>query len=343
MKTIGNVLYVTTPDTYLSLDGENIVIRKEEAELKRIPLHNIIGIITFGYTGASPALMGICAERNISLTFLSSHGRFLSRITGKVNGNVLLRREQYRIADSEERSLDIAKNMILAKVFNSKWVLERACRDNGLRIDTAKIKMVSEELSIILNNIKQAKDIEELRGFEGVAAARYFNVFDELIIQQKKAFSFHGRNKRPPLDRVNALLSFIYTLLAHDVASALETIGFDSYVGFMHTDRPGRISLALDLMEEFRAVIADRFVLTLINKKIISADDFYIRENGSVMLNDDARRNVLSAWQSKKNDTLKHPFMDEKVSWGHIPFLQAQLLSRYLRNELDSYPSFLWK
>lgn len=343
MKQLNNTLYVTTPDTYLSLDGENIVIRKDDEELKRVPLHNIESIITFGYTGASPALMGICAKRNIALTFMSYHGHFLARISGEQNGNVLLRKEQYRISDDLEESLMIAKNMITGKVYNAKWVLERVIRDYAMRINTDNLTAVSKQLSSALIEIRNAKYAGELLGIEGKAAELYFSVFDDMILQQKTDFQFNGRSKRPPKDYVNALLSFAYTLLAHDCASALESVGLDSYVGFYHKDRPGRISLALDLMEEFRSIMVDRFVLTLINKKVITKSDFWIKENGAVILKEDARRTFLGAWQKKKNDIITHPYLNEKMAWGLAPFAQAQLLARYLRKDIDEYPPFFWK
>lgn len=343
MKPIGNTLYVTSPDMYLSLDGENVVIFQEKTLIKRIPLHNLTSIVTFGYTGASPALMGACIKRNIALSFLTKHGRFISRITGKSNGNVLLRRKQYRIADDEVASLAIAKNMIIGKVFNCKWIIERAIRDHKMIIDAEKLKDISRELSKILKIIPDIKSLEELRGYEGKAAVYYFSIFNDLILQQKDEFYFQARNKRPPLDNINALLSFSYTLLAHDMASALEVNGLDSYVGFFHTDRPGRISLALDMMEELRPILADRFVLQLVNKKMINGKGFTKKENGAVTMNDETRKVVLTQWQSRKNDILTHPFLNEKVSWGHVTFIQAQLLARMLRDDLEEYPPFLWK
>lgn len=343
MKPIGNTLYVTSPDMYLSLDGENVVIFQEKTLIKRIPLHNLTSIVTFGYTGASPALMGACIERNIALSFLTKHGRFISRITGKSNGNVLLRRKQYRIADDEVASLPIAQNMIIGKVYNCKWVIERAIRDHKMIVNAEKLKEISRELSKILKIIPDVKSLEELRGYEGKAAVYYFSIFNDLILQQKDEFYFQGRNKRPPLDNINALLSFSYTLLAHDMASALEVNGLDSYVGFFHTDRPGRISLALDMMEELRPILADRFVLQLVNKKMINGKGFKKKENGAVIMNDETRKVVLTQWQSRKNDILTHPFLNEKVSWGHVTFIQAQLLARMLRDDLEAYPPFLWK
>lgn len=343
MRKLNNILYVTTPDCYLSLDGENVVILKEQEIISRVPLHNLEGIITFGYTGASPALMGKCAKSNIALSFLSSHGRFLARVSGEQYGNVLLRKEQYRRSDDQEQSLDIAKNMVAGKLYNSMWVLRRCVRDHKLLVDVGKLEDAISRMNILLQNIQNVKFADELLGLEGKAADEYFHVFDQLILQQKDDFNFTERNRRPPKDKVNALLSFSYTLLAHDCAAALESVGLDSYVGFYHKDRPGRISLALDLMEELRSVLADRFVLTLINKKIVKTNDFWIKENGAVILHDDARRTVLQMWQKRKNDTLQHPFMNEKISWGLVPFAQAQLLARFLRGDLDEYPPFFWK
>lgn len=343
MRKLLNTLYVTSPDAYLSLDGENIVVLKKDAEIGRLPLHNLEGIVTFGYTGASPALMGACAKRDISLCFMSHTGRFLARVVGEVRGNVILREEQYNIAQNEEKSVAIAKNFIIGKIYNSKWVIERACRDYALRLDTAKLKQTSNSLSDSLELVRGSESLDQLRGFEGEAAVKYFNVFDDLILQQKEDFYFKGRNRRPPLDNVNALLSFIYTILAHDTASALETVGLDPYVGFMHGDRPGRFSLALDLMEEFRSVCADRFVLSLINKKQINKNGFTKKENGAVIMDDDTRKAVLSAWQERKQEVIKHPFLDEKIEWGLIPYTQAMLLNRYIRGDLDEYPPFLWK
>lgn len=343
MKKLLNTLYVTSPDGYLSLDGENIVILDKDQEVGRIPLHNLEAIVSFGYRGVSPALMGGCAKRNISLSFLSPQGKFLARVTGSVQGNVVLRKRQYEVSCDTEVCIGIAKNYILGKVFNSRWILERATRDHALLIDVEKIKRASAFLRTSMENIKQCKDMAQLRGYEGEAASIYFGVFDSLILQQKKDFVFQGRTKRPPCDNVNAMLSFVYTLLTGMIASALETVGLDPYVGFMHTDRPGRVSLALDLIEELRSVLADRFVLTLINKKMVTGKDFTKKEDGAVIMNDTARKLLLIEWQNKKKDVITHPFLGEKVEWGMIPFVQSMLLARYLRGDLDEYPPFFWK
>lgn len=343
MRKLLNTLYVTSENSYLTLDGENIVVYEEKQEIGRLPLHNLEGIVSFGYRGTSPALMGACADRNISLCYMTPQGKFLARVTGKIKGNVILREQQYRSSQDEEVSLSIAKNCILGKIYNSRWVLERAIRDHGLQIDVEKVKSASDNLKKSLEYIKECQTKEQLRGYEGEAASIYFGVFDQLILQQKKDFPFHGRNKRPPLDNMNAMLSFVYTLLTNTVASALESVGLDPYVGYLHTERPGRVSLALDMIEELRAVLADRFVLSLVNKKIVTGKSFKQKENGAVLLDDEFRKRLLAEWQSKKKETLTHPYLKEKVEWGMVPYVQAMLLARYLRGDLDGYPVFLWK
>lgn len=343
MRILGNTLYVTTPDAYLALDGENVVVEKDAGELRRIPLHNLDGIVAFGYTGASPALMGACAERGVALSFLTMHGRFLARVSGMEQGNVLLRRAQYRASDQEAESAAIARGILTGKLFNSRWVVERAVRNYSLRLDAEKLRGVSASIAGAIRDLQSAAALEEIRGIEGEAAVRYFSVLDDMILQQKEHFFFSGRNRRPPTDNVNALLSFVYTLLAHDTAAALETVGLDPYVGFLHRDRPGRLSLALDLMEEFRAVMADRFVLTLINTRQIGAGGFLQKEDGAVLMDDETRKAVLVAWQKKKQEEITHPLLGEKIEWGLVPYSQAMLLARYLRGDVDAYPPFLWK
>lgn len=343
MRKLLNTLYVTSPNTYLSLDGENIVVLKEDAEISRVPLHNLEGVVTFGYTGASPALMGACAKHNIALSYMTHTGRFQARVVGEVRGNVTLRKEQYRISESEIESHHIAKNFVLGKIFNARWVIERSTRDYSMRLDIDKLKKVSNTLVNSLKLIDRCENLEQLRGFEGEAASQYFSVFDDLILQQKDNFFFQMRNKRPPLDNVNAMLSFVYTLLAHDVAAALETVGLDPYVGFLHRDRPGRISLALDLMEELRSVYADRFVISLINKREVRSGGFIRKENGAVEMDDDTRKIILKAWQAKKQELITHPFLQEKLQWGLVPYAQAMLLARFIRGDLENYPPFLYK
>ncbi len=343
MKKLLNTLYVTSENSYLSLDGENIVVFEEKTEVGRLPLHNLEGIVSFGYRGTSPALMGACAERNISLCYMTPQGRFLARVIGKTRGNVLLREQQYASSKNEEISLSIARNCIIGKVYNARWILERAIRDHSLQMDVDKVKNASDKLKNSLKYIQNCQSKEQLRGYEGEAATVYFGVFNELILQQKKDFIFGERNRRPPLDNVNALLSFVYTLLTNSITSALESVGLDPYVGYLHTERPGRASLSLDLIEELRAVLADRFVLSLINKKMVNGKSFVRKENGAVLMNDEARRKILTEWQNKKKETLTHPYLQEKIEWGMVPYVQAMLLARHLRGDLDGYPVFLWK
>jgi CRISPR-associated protein Cas1 len=343
MKKLLNTLYITQPDVYLSLDGDNIVVLKEQEKLGRLPLHNLEAVISFGYTGASPALMGYCAERNIAMAFFTMNGRFLARVIGESRGNVVLRKKQYAVSEDEVLSAKIARNFIIGKIYNHKWILERMTRDYPMRIDVERFKEISQHLSAIMADVRVCEDLERLRGLEGQAAISYYKLFEPMILQQKEIFYFHSRSRRPPLDNVNALLSFAYSLLANDVASALEGVGLDAYVGFMHRDRPGRASLALDMMEELRGVYADKFVLSLINKKVVGKDDFLKKENGAVIMKDEARKKFLTAWQTKKQEKITHPYLGEKISWGLVPHAQALLLARYLRNDLDEYPPFMWK
>lgn len=343
MRKLLNTIYITSPDAYLALDGENVVVKQEQQVLGRIPLHNVEGIVSMGHTGVSPALMGSCAKRNIALSFLTSNGRFLARIVGESHGNVVLRKTQYRISDDPVQSLRMAKCFLTGKIYNGRRVVERAIRDYPYRLDIGRLKSASDGMAQALHRVEACLSLEELRGVEGEAATRYFGVFDEMILQQKKDFSFRSRNRRPPLDRINAMLSFVYTLLMHDSQAALETAGLDSYVGFLHRDRPGRPSLALDLLEEFRSVLADRFVLSLINLKKVSPTGFYYKENGAVYMDADTREIILKAWQTKKRETLTHPFLGEKIPWGLAVHMQALLLARTLRGDLDRYPPFLLK
>lgn len=343
MRKLRNTLYVITPDKYLSLDGENIVMHSKDDTQTRLPLHNVEDIVIFGGRGASPALMNKCTEDNIGLTFMSRSGKFLARAKGAISGNVYLRREQFRIADDEARSLSVAKNFIIGKLFNSRYVIERAVRDHSLQVDVNKLKNRSDLLSQAIIKCQIVSDIDTLRGIEGESAQLYFSVFDEFILQQKDEFRFVTRSKRPPLDNVNALLSFSYSVATGMCTSALETVGLDPYVGFMHTDRPGRRSLALDLVEEFRAIMCDRFVISLINKRIINNGDFEKREDGAVLLSEDGRKVFLTHWQNRKQDIVMHPFLKEKVEWGLLPYIQALLLSRYIRGDLDEYPMLLWR
>ena len=343
MKKLLNTLYVTTPDTYLTLDGENVIVKKDADTLLRVPLHNLEGIITFGYTGASPKLMGACADRAISLSFLTANGRFLASVTGIEHGNVLLRRAQCRLADKEEESIKIVRNLLIGKLYNSRWVLERLIRDHSMRVDTSKLQAVSKFFAESIQRMRIVDNIDSARGIEGEAASQYFSVFNELILQNKNDFSFHTRERRPPKDRVNSMLSLAYTLLASEVTSAISSVGLDPFIGFLHSDRPGRRSLSLDLMEELRSVFADRFVVSLINTRQIAASDFIQKEDGAVFLKDEPRKAFLVAWQNRKQEKIVHPFLKEKIEWGLVPYVQALLLARYIRGDLDEYPPFLWK
>ena len=343
MKQLLNTLFVTYEDIYLSLDGENVVVSRERQEVARYPLHTLSGIISFAYPGASPALMGGCAQRGVSMSFCTPRGRFLARVCGESNGNVLLRREQYRRADDTYQSCRIARSMVFGKLYNARWSIERTRRDHGLRVDVGRLTAVSGQLKGLLPQVAAETSLDSLRGLEGAAATAYFRVFDELILGGKPLFAFKTRSRRPPQDPINALLSFAYSLLANDCASALESVGLDSYVGFLHRDRPGRSSLAFDLMEELRPCLAERFVLTLVNNREFGQKDFTFSTGGGVYLCDEGRRTFLRRWQERKREPLTHPFLGEKICWGLVPFLQSLLLARYLRDDLDEYPPFLWK
>lgn len=343
MRRLLNALFVLTEESYLSLDGENVVVLNAERELGRYPLHSLEAILYFGYKGASPALMGACAKRGVSLSFLTPSGRFLAQVYGETRGNVLLRKQQMRISDDETASCKIARHFIAGKLYNGRWVLERATRDHALRVDVDRLKAASLALHEAIAPVLACEDLDLLRGLEGKAATHYFGVLDELILQNKQAFFFRERSRRPPMDNFNAMLSFCYTLLARDCAAALESVGLDPYIGFMHRDRPGRTSLALDLMEELRPIVADRFVLSMINARTIVPKHFKRKENGAVLMTDDGRKAIISSWQERKRDVITHPFLNEKIPWGLVPYVQALLLARHLRDDLDGYPPFLWK
>ena len=343
MRHLLNTLFVLTEDSYLALDGENVLVLREEETLGRFPLHALENILYFGYKGASPALMGACAKGETGLCFFSPNGRFLARVCGETRGNVLLRKKQYAVSENETESCLIARNMIAGKLTNARWVLERATRDHAMRVDVGALKSASAAMAEAARLSQETEQPDTLRGIEGQAASRYFDVFDELILQSKQDFYFRTRSRRPPLDNVNALLSFAYAILSHDCASALEGVGLDPYVGFLHGDRPGRVSLALDLMEELRPCFADRFVLSCVNNRILRSEHFEKSESGAVALTDIGRRAFLTAYQEKKREEITHPFLDEKLPWGLVPHVQALLLARYLRGDLDAYPPFLWK
>lgn len=342
MKKLANVLYITSPEAYLSLDGENIVIKKDEHASTRFPLHNLENVVCFSYLGASPALMGACAERNVGLSFLTPNGRFQARVTGKTKGNVLLRKKQYNISEKEAARTQIAASFLLGKIANCRKVVERVIRDHALLVDVTTLTGVSTFLKETIKAIPTCTSTAELMGFEGSAAKIYFGIFGQMILQQRTDFPFTERTRRPPLDNTNALLSFLYTLLTNEVASALETVGLDPYVGFLHRDRPGRPSLALDLMEELRPVCADRLALSLINRKQITGKGFTQKESGGVLMDDNTRKTVLTAWQERKKEEFVHPYLKERISFGLLPHVQALLLARHLRGDLDAYPPFFW-
>ena len=343
MRKLLNTLFVTSEDAYLALENENVVIYRDEGKAAQYPLQVLESILSFSYKGASPALMGECVNRGIGLSFLTPSGRLLARAAGESRGNVLLRKTQYRVSDSEQASCHAARSLIFGKVYNSRWVLERTLRDHALRVNEARLREASIHLQAQLQPLLAAENLDTLRGLEGEASACYFGVWDELILNQREDFRFEGRNRRPPMDRVNAALSMTYTLLTHDCAAALESVGLDAYVGFMHRDHPGRASLALDLMEELRAPLADRLVLTLINTRALQKQHFRTQSGGAVLLTDEGRKLLLNAWQTRKREEITHPFLKEKLAWGLVPYVQALLLARHLRGDLEGYPPFLWK
>jgi CRISPR-associated protein Cas1 len=338
-----NTLYVTTQGAYLNKEGETVVVNIERETRLRLPIHTLGSIVCFGQVTCSPFLLGHCAENDVSVSFLTSYGKFLARVQGPVAGNVLLRREQYRQADDLAASARLARLFVLGKVTNCRTVLGRALRDHADKIDTAGLESTIGRFSRTARSLLREEDLDNIRGIEGRAANEYFNLFDHLIVAQKDAFHFAGRNRRPPLDRVNCLLSFLYTLLCHDARSALESVGLDPAVGFLHRDRPGRLSLALDLMEEFRPVLADRLALSLINLGQVRKNGFDVTESGAVLMDDDTRKTVLTEYQKRKQVDIEHPFLKEKIPFGMLPFAQAQLLSRYLRGDLEDYPPFIWR
>jgi CRISPR-associated protein Cas1 len=341
-----NTLYVTSDGAWLRKDGANIVVEVDGAERGRAPLHMLDGVVSFGRPGGSPALMAACAEAGIAISYLTPEGRFLARVEGPRTGNVLLRRTQFRVADDPARAVPIVRGVVAAKAANQRTVVMRALRDHGpamTEAQTSALSAAERRLGDAARRTLVTHDVDGLRGLEGEAAAAYFGVFDSLIRAEDPAFRFTGRSRRPPLDRINALLSFLYAILGHDCRSALEAHGLDPQVGFLHADRPGRASLALDLMEELRPVLADRLALSLVNRGQLTADDFILEEAGGVRLTDDARKRVLVAWQERKREELRHPFLGETAPFGLMANLQAQLLARHLRGDLDGYPAFIWK
>ena len=346
MRRLLNTIYVTSEDAWMRKDGANLVVEVDGAERGRVPLHLLDGVVSFGRVGASPALMAACAEAGVTLSHLTPAGRFLARVEGVRTGNVLLHRTQYRAADDLARAAPIVRAVVAAKSANQRAVVRRALRDHGPAMDDAArsaLLLAERRLTDAGRRALAACDVDSLRGIEGEAAMTYFGVFDHLIRVDGDAFRFRGRSRRPPLDRMNALLSFLYAMLGHDCRSALESHGLDPQVGFLHADRPGRASLALDLMEELRPVLADRLALSLVNRRQVGADDFVVEAAGGVRLTEAGRKTVLTAWQERKRDELRHPFFDEAMPLGLVVSAQAQLLARHLRGDLDGYPSFFWK
>ncbi len=340
MRKLLNTLYITTPESYLSKDGQNVVVSVKQQEVFRIPIINIEGIVTFGYMGASPGLMKLCTDNNVSLTFLSPNGRFVSRIQGQTRGNVVLRKQQYKLSEQDDWTLHVSQVMIAGKIQNYRNILRRFIRDYG---EGHAVELTAKSLDSLKRDALCTTDKQSLMGVEGMAANRYFEVFPSLLTQQKENFPFTGRNRRPPKDAINSMLSLAYTLLTNDIAAALETVGLDPYVGFLHTLRPGRTSLALDMTEELRAFLGDRFVLSLINRRQITPKDFLYQGDQGVTMTDNGRRTFLTAWQNRKRETLVHPYLNVKIPVGLIPHAQAMLLARYIRNDIDDYPVFLIK
>lgn len=343
MKKHLNTLFITTQGAYLSKEGETVVVNVNHEVRLRVPVHTLGGIVCFGNISCSPFLMGFCGGNGVGISFLTEYGRFLARVQGPVSGNVLLRREQYRKADDPDCSAMMAKAFVTGKVANCRTVLQRALRDHSEKTDEDALRQGVDNLNRTLKSLELNQTLDAMRGLEGDAAHGYFSLFDHLIVAQKESFTFQERNRRPPMDNVNCLLSFLYTLLMHDCRGALESVGLDPAVGFLHRDRPGRPSLALDLMEEFRPFLADRLALSLINLRQVQEKGFNKTEAGAVMMNDETRKTLLVAYQERKQEEILHPFLDEKVSIGILFHVQALLLARCLRGDLDGYPPFIWK
>jgi CRISP-associated protein Cas1 len=343
MKKHQNTLFVTTAGAYLAKDGEAVAVRVDQEVRMRVPIHSLGGIVCFGQVGFSPFLLGLCGERGVAVSFLTENGRFLARLQGPTPGNVLLRREQYRRADDPEGCAAIVRPILAAKIANSRTVLLRALRDRPAHLAAEVLRTAAGRLLQHLQTVAGDFPVDALRGTEGIAARSYFEAFDSLIVQQKEDFFLRERSRRPPRDNMNALLSFIYTLLRHDFTAALEAVGLDPAVGFLHRDRPGRPGLALDLMEEMRAYLADRLALSLVNLNQVRPAGFTRDESSGVAMDAQTRKAVLTAYQKRKADEIVHPYLGEKTTVGLLPHLQAALLARTLRGDLDGYPPFLWK
>lgn len=341
MKHHLNTLYITKPDAFLKKDGETVCVMIDGKKGIQIPIHNLEGIVCLSNAMCSPSLMNLCASRGVGISFFSHNGRFLARVEGPISGNVLLRREQYRIADDEKRRLKLAKSFVIAKVYNQRQIIQRFSRDSKVEDQRRKAQHVSNRIARFIEKIRQTESLFELRGFEGEVAREYFSQFNHMIKRNEPEFQFEKRTRRPPLNRVNAMLSFIYSMLTHDARGALESVGIDPQVGFLHEDRSGRPGLALDLVEEFRAFIGDRIVLSLLNRNQININEFEIEPAGAVMMSESSRNTLIKAFQEKKQEEYTHPFLNERCTVGMLIHLQARLLSRFFRGEMDEYPSFL--
>ncbi len=344
MKTHLNTLFVMTEGSYLAKEGDTVAVRVDKQTKARLPFHNLDGIVCLGRIGLSPQLMQAASQAGVSISLLDDRGRFRAAIQGFTSGNVLLRRQQYRASDNPELTLSIARSVVLGKLANCRTVLRRAIRDaNSLEPRVQILEKAATRMKIGIEAAQRATDINQLRGIEGEAATNYFGAFNSLQSNFQKVFAFEKRSKRPPLDPINSLMSFVYTMLAHDLRSACESVGLDAAVGYLHRDRPGRPGLALDLMEEFRPWLADRLIFSLINRQQVNSGDFKVLENGAVLMSPEGRRTIITAWQQRKSEEIFHPIVNEKVTIGILPFLQARLLARHLRGDLDIYPPFLWK
>ena len=343
MKKHLNTLFVLTQGAYLKKEGQAIVVRIEKSDRLRLPMINIAAIVCFGRVSCSPYLLGACAQRGIAISFMTEHGRFLAAVNGFTPGNVLLRREQYRRADSPEATATIARACIVGKLANYRTVLRRANRDQQKSESTDRIERMANRIDLKLKTLQSGLGLDQLRGVEGDATADYFSVFNELITSQKERFSFTSRSRRPPLDPVNAMLSFLYSMLTNDMRSACESVGLDAAVGFLHRDRPGRPGLALDLMEELRPVLVDRVVLSVINRQQVNVAGFIKEPGGGVRMDDATRKELVGAYQKRKSEEITHPFLQEKMTLGLVPLIQARLLARFLRGDSDAYPPFNWK
>ncbi len=343
MRKLRNTLYITQEDTFVHREGETIFITKNHEKILQMPVHNLEGIVFFTHTAVTPQVLELCSSAKVYISYISHNSRFLVKIQNPVSGNIALRRSQFRIAESENQSLYMAKNFCIGKVFNSRVVLQRLLRDHKDIVDADNVEKAVTKLGQSMKNIARSSSKQELLGIEGDSAKIYYSVFNELILNRDNDFAFKGRSRRPPLDAVNALLSFFYVLLSHEVEAALESVGLDPQMGFYHQIRSGRSSLALDMMEELRAYIVDRFVVSLINNEVVNKDDFFVKEGGAVLLKDTSRSKLLIQWQNRKKDMIMHPFIKEKIEIGLIPYSQSLLLARSIRGDLDEYPPFLMR